>query len=53
MEYNKQAIAKTAHPTISKNGKRFILLALFGGASFYGISSMGMIVYDVLMKLFG
>ena len=53
MEYNKQTTVKLANPNISKAGKRFILLSIFGGFSFYTISSMGWIVYDVLMKLFG
>lgn len=53
MEYNKQVITQVAHPTISKKGKRFVLLALFGGASFYGISAFAMMAYDILMKMIG
>ena len=53
MEFKKQETVQLAHPTISKAGKRFILVSLFGGLSFYGISSLSMIAYDILMKLFG
>lgn len=53
MEYNKQTATYTAKPVVSKTGKTVVLLTLFGGASFYGITAVGMIAYDVLMKMFG
>ena len=52
MEVKKQEAVQLAHPTISKAGKRFILVSIFGGLSFYGISSMGMVAYDILVKWF-
>ena len=51
MEYNKQAMSSVANPVLSKNGRRFVLVALFGGASFYGIGAFSMMAYDILMKL--
>lgn len=53
MEYNKPVIRSAAHPVLSKNGRRFVLLTLFGGASFYGIGAFGMVMFDIVMKLFG
>lgn len=53
MEYNKQVTMSTAQTAFSNKGKKFALLAVFGGLSFYGIGALGMMTYDILMKLFG
>lgn len=52
MQVNKSLTKSVAHPVLSKNGRRFVLLTLFGGASFYGIGAFGMMAYDILAKLF-